>query len=69
MNIKLGDFTYTVLSCCPVPDVAVPSDVLPEGLVMVRDFVSEDEEQTLLQCVDWHSEDSQLSEGTHLNVF
>ena len=43
----------------------VPTGALPEGLVMIRDFVSEDDEQVLLQCVDWDSEDSQISEGTH----
>ncbi|KAK2170241.1 hypothetical protein NP493_1156g01017 [Ridgeia piscesae] len=51
-----------------VPDVAMPSSGLPEGLVMIRDFVSEDEEQVFLQCVDWDSSDSQLSEGAHLTL-
>ena len=47
----------------------MPSSGLPEGLVMIRDFVSEDEEQVFLQCVDWDSSDSQLSEGTNVNMF
>ena len=55
-------------SCCLVPDVAMPSSGLPEGLVMIRDFVSEEEEQVLLQCVDWDSSDSQLSQGTHTGL-
>ena len=46
-----------------VPHVAVPSGALPEGLLMIRDFVSEEDEQVLLQCVDWDSQDSQISEG------
>ena len=35
---------------------------------MIRDFVSEEDEQVLLQCVDWDSEDSQISEGTHFSA-
>lgn len=48
-----------------VPGFQVPASVLPPGLVFVPDFVSEQEEQCLLDCVDWNRGENDLLEASN----
>lgn len=41
---------------------------LPEGLILVEDFVSPEEEVLLLEAIDWSSTNDVIGEGLH-NVF
>ncbi len=58
--------------CLCVPAVTCEEEApvpLPEGLVLVEDFVSPEEEALLLAAIDWSStNDDVTGEGLH-NVF
>jgi len=42
-------------------------DQKPPGLILLEEFVTEDEEKLLLNCVDWKTTDYHL--GTERSVF
>ena len=52
-----------------MPGIAVPSDRHPPGLILVENFVSEEEEKLLLDAVRWDQQDAQLSTGARVGEF
>ena len=42
---------------------------MPAGLRIIEDFISEGEEQRLLQCVDWTSVDKNITTGDQLFLY
>lgn len=51
-----------------VPCEEEPSITLPEGLVLVEDFVSLEEEAVLLDALDWSSTNDDVTGEGQLNV-
>lgn len=49
-NVILTVFSVYIVTC--EEEVSVP---LPDGLVLVEDFVSQEEEAVLLAAIDWSS--------------
>ena len=52
-----------------MPGIAVPSDRHPPGLILVENFVSEEEEKLLVDAVRWDQQDAHLSTGARVGEF
>ncbi|ELU01726.1 hypothetical protein CAPTEDRAFT_156565 [Capitella teleta] len=51
-----------------VPGAEVASNILPAGLTLIQDFVSQEEEIELLKCIDWDYMDPQLKEDSKISL-
>ena len=62
-NICICYICIIILAIFAVPGVDVPDQSLPEGLVLLQDFISPEYEQLLLQSIEWDIIDKNMSEG------